>query len=1775
MNPTSDILRGELERLFELDDMKRLSTDLLGFDPESVGSTTGKGAFARALVDHCAGEDALEALADAILISKGKGAGDGIQKAFASVDGPELSPGTEVGGYRIMKKLGAGAIGTVYLADRKTEGENGESGPRRVAIKLIKGQHSRDRAAVRRYLTAMRAIKSLRVPGVAPVAKVGILDDGRPWVATEFVEGQNLSARVSRIGAMHFNEARGIITSVLTALRDLHAKGIVHSDVKSENVFLVRRESADGSRGEPTGVLVDGAVDRLIARGSGLLAVSGTAKALDPELARGKSPSPTSDLYAVGVLLYELLAGRAPFEGSSGMDVVAAHLTREPEPPSQYAPKGWVLDPLDSVVLKSLEKDPAERFRDAAEFLTAIEAVARASRIPQHKAELDEDAFGSAKDRLLADPKDEDLAVNLERIAEPAHAWEKAAEALGEAADKAEDAEVKKSLWFRVARIQENEVEDREKAEAAYRKVLEIDEEDEIAFIGIEELKRAGHDAEGLIEILLEKAEREEDAASRAEVLREIGGLYEDRLEEQDNAFVAYVQALADDPRDDRTKREVARLAGSDNDKWSEAISILSESASEPDEDTDTVGLYVLMGRFYGQQLARPDFAIQCFSKALEMDPRSDAAYDGTAALYKKSQSWQELVTLLTTRADKEKNPAKARDLRAEAGRVVFKRMGDAKASAAAFSQILEEDPAHPIAADLLEEIFNEQKKWKDLAKLLDTRSHHEKGDAKVATLVRIAELWEDRLDDIEKAQVQYEAALEHGPDNIEALKGLERVYARTGKYKRLLEVLEKQLDHVATPRQRMALLERMGGILEEEFVDHDRAISAFEDIVAIEPGHENANTALGRLYRQVQRFDDLALTLDRHAKASTDDERKAGLLIRAVKVLMADVGAPERALGMAERILAIDPEHKEGLDLMARLQAQTGDAAAAIDATDRLAEAEKEGEKKCELWIRAGRMLEDKADNDGAIKRYKRALDAHPESTEAAASLRNLYSARGDAHGAVDLLNRELAATKGSAAKSKLYAEMGDLYRDRLEDVAKARDAYGQALELDPVCTPAAYGLAAMAHAEKNWKDAAKYSEPLLARASEMEPSQARDLCVMCGDALAELERYDNAQRAYLNAKAFAPDDRDVMERVADVTFRAGAADEAAELYRDLNKRFGRELSGGERGRILYRLGESSRRAGNGKEAILVLKEAADLMPESPDPLSALAQVYADAGNWDQVVRTHRQRMEHADDDERFSLLVKVGDTLLEKMGDRSKASKSYTAALEIKADDRNLLTKLMGLYSESKDWSRLVEVILRISELIDDPRQLSKYFNTAAAICHQELGRLDEAADYYEQALENDGSLDKAFEGLVDCHSKKQDWTGLADAYRKHIARRSEDAPEKRAALYDALAEVLHHRLDASTEAVDAYEKAQEMDSENRARAEKLAGIYESDPKRYFSRAVRAHGVILSKSPYRVESYQALRKLYTDMKKPDESWLVCQTLTALSMAEPDEASFFKKHRQRSPANAQDFFTEEMWFNHLAHTSQDPLLTGIFAVITPAVVKARTQALATFKVDGGKKNAETDEAAMAQTLHWASTVSQISLPDLYYRKSDPGGLSFLFTDPPGIGLGKGALAGGPSQALAFVAGRHLAYFRPGFYLRHLVPTGSGLRAWLLASIQMLQPKFPVPGNLSGPTKEALAGLKEHLTGQQKDELASLVNKLLAASPSLDMKKWVAAVDLTADRVGFVLSNSLEIALAIVRASPDDSSGPNQKDRLKELHLYSVSEEYMGLRHKLGIAIGE
>jgi hypothetical protein len=342
----------------------------------------------------------------------------------------------------------------------------------------------------------------------------------------------------------------------------------------------------------------------------------------------------------------------------------------------------------------------------------------------------------------------------------------------------------------------------------------------------------------------------------------------------------------------------------------------------------------------------------------------------------------------------------------------------------------------------------------------------------------------------------------------------------------------------------------------------------------------------------------------------------------------------------------------------------------------------------------------------------------------------------------------------------------------------------------------------------------------------------------------------------------------------------------------------------------------------------------------------------------------------------------------------------------------------------------------------------------------------------------------------------------------------------------------------------------------------------------KQYLEKAVRAQTQMLRKNPYRVESYKLLRRLYTEAKKADPAWCMCQALSVMNLAEPDEERFYRRHRSDGAAPAQAALGEDDWATSLSHGDLEPILTKIFATIQPTIIRTRTQSLqalgydAQFAVDTSQH-----PYPVSQTLYYVQGVLGLPPPLVFQNPNDPGGLGFLHAHTPAIVLGRAAFeAQVTPQAMAYVAGRHLTYFRPGFYVRHLIPTGTGLKAWLFAAIKLSVPQFPVTPDLQGQVAEAITSMQADFQGIQREKLASLVSKLLQAGGALDLKKWVAAIDLTADRAGFVLAHDLGCATEVMRATEDGASVP-VKDRMKELVLFSVSEEYFALRDKLQIRI--
>lgn len=1759
-----EIVRGELERLFSLDELMALSGDLLRFDPKEVGGTASKASFAKALVDRCVEGHAVSALVDALVVSRAEVDARVKEMVVAGVPvGSELKAGAELAEHTIVKKIAEGPRATIYAAKRADKDRT---------LKVLKLSASADPNLVNRFVTHARLLGRVAHENLPSQVEAGV-SGGLAFVSyAAITDGQSLAARIARTGPLHVNEAKPLLRGILGALGALHAARLAHGAVKAENVIVGRN-----AQGASQAFLVDGGSDKLFALSS--FAHPSSVRGLAPEVLRGKAAEPASDLYAFGALLFEVLTGKAPFNADTGADLAALHLSATPPTAGSAAPKGWVSLALDDLVQKLLHKTPGTRPKNVAQVIDLLEPIGKTVQ-----KTLTQKDFEDRVDALVADPTDHDAALNLEGAVEQGIEHAKVAEAfvvaadqidVPEGAERAEVLETKKNLMFRAARIYEaGKISER--AEEVYGQICELDPTDDIAEVALEELRRQHGKHEELIEMLLARSEKSESHSERARALNQIGHLYVRELDDHEQGVFAFAQALAQDVQNDEYAADLERAAGSDMKLWSESLQILAEVSTHPRMPPEAkVTLFLRLGQWYSDKVARPDLGLPCFQAVLGVEPSHDGALAGMASVYRRAQQWQELGQVILRRADRAPTPEKARDYRAEAADLLETKLSDPGRARDLFEQIIAEDPGHDAACEALARIYQQVGDHEGYAKILERRAEALRGEARVEAICKIAELYEDQLNNLIQAQRRYEAALEIDPRFLTALRGLDRILNRQGRYKELLDNLERQLAIAATPRQKVNLLERIAGIHDEEFLDHEKAAEALERALAIDAVHEGAMTALLRHYRALDRWEDVASLYERHLKIVSEDKRRVDLLLQLGRVLVDQVGSPHRAQKVYERVLEIDPNHGGALESLANVRVATGDAMAALSAVESLAAKAEKPEQKAELWMRAAKILEENGDRDGAIERYKAALDADQSNANAAIALRGAYLARGDAASAVELLTREIDGAEGNLAKARLYGEMAVLLRDKLKDSARAVEAATKAIDLDPTSLVGLTVQGDVAFEAGRFIEASRAFESVVNRIDALPKQDGVRIVTRYIDALAKSGSTEKAIGTVETLLKMAPDNPDALARAARVLLDAGDAKRANKVFADVLERFDEKLGMKTRAEVLLGLGEARFKSGDLEGAISPLSEASDLNPETDAPIDVLCKVHEARKDWEEVVRIKTRRLDALTGEARSQLLLEIGDILSAQLGDRTRASKSYIAALDERPDDRKVLAKLMQLYSEEKDWSRLVDVVVKLAQMVGEPKQKAKYLHTAAIVSARQMEDLDRAAQFYEEVLELDPQNEKAIAEALDVRAQKNDHEGV-ERFLKLQLDLATDANDRdrMLATFDKLGELYKDKLGWTSEAIDAFEAAQTLDPDNLERNELLATIYASDPAQYLEKAVAAQRPILRKNPLKPESYRLLRKLYTESKRADAAWCLCQALSCMNLAEADEERFYRRMKPDTAAAAQARLGGDDWEATLLHGDADPLVTSIFALIQPAVLKRNGQPLEAlgFQI-AYQLDLVRHPYPMSQTLYYACGVLGMDPPLTFQNPEDPGGLSFLHAYTPAIVLGAAALAHElPGQPSAFIAGRHLTYYRPGLYLRHLVPTGTGLRAWLFAAIRMIVPAFPIKPELEGPVTENLALLESTVVGAQRDLLTSLVTKLLQAG-AIDLKKWVAGVDLTADRAGLLLANDLEIALEMIKASDESSAAVPHKERQKELLLYTVSEEYFSVRRRLGINI--
>jgi serine/threonine-protein kinase len=331
-------------------------------------------------------------------------------EALASADGDPFLGLTIAGRFVVVGRLGAGSMGTVYRARQEAVGRD-------VALKILRTDRAFDAMAKARFGREARALSLLSSPHTVTVFDFGEIPDPHAdelapaesslFLAMELLEGESLGTRLKRRGRLPAADATTIARQVLLSLAEAHDKGIIHRDLKPDNIFLTRgalptpaasASSPNGSSTSPSpsvppappapeiAKVLDFGIAKVNVEARGVDAletqagtVFGTPRYMSPEQAQGKDLDPRSDLYTLGVLLYQMLVGRAPFTDDDAVVVMARHIKSTAVPPIEAAPDAGIAPTLSALVMRALSKDPKDRPRTAHVFLAELDAATRAA----------------------------------------------------------------------------------------------------------------------------------------------------------------------------------------------------------------------------------------------------------------------------------------------------------------------------------------------------------------------------------------------------------------------------------------------------------------------------------------------------------------------------------------------------------------------------------------------------------------------------------------------------------------------------------------------------------------------------------------------------------------------------------------------------------------------------------------------------------------------------------------------------------------------------------------------------------------------------------------------------------------------------------------------------------------------------------------------------------------------------------------------------------------------------------------------------------------------------------------------------------------------------------------------------------------------------------------------------------------------------------------------------------------------------------------------------
>ena len=1406
-----------------------------------------------------------------------------------------------------------------------------------------------------------------------------------------------------------------------------------------------------------------------------------------------------------------------------------------------------------------------------------------------------EDAVDAWRKVLRLDPGDPRGLDALELLFTREGRWEECIEILEKRALVQDDDTSRIDTLLQAAAVWEERVEDLNRAAEVYERVRAVQPANAIASERLEAVYRSQHQWEQLNDVLLERVDYAQEPAERIEVLGRVAQVFEQELQDAERAFVVLQAAFQIDYSHEKTAAELERLATTAG-KWEELLADYTGVVEGLEEDRPDAAcdLWVKIGRWYGDHLSHVDYAIHSIRQALRIDDEHLGALAALADFQRKRGAWAELAETLGKHARLESDPERKVALYLSLAQLLEKRLEDDTQATVAYREALDVDPGCTEALASLEFLYRRHEMWQPLIDTLRQR---------VSLSVDISEIVEAKLEigallagnmqQPSAAIEAYQDVIDTDPGNLVALRALEQLYEEGGQSEQYLEILEAQLDASPSDAERISLYERMASAWEERFGKLDRAAECLEKVVTLDERNFTAFEELARLYHQDEKWDSLVDTYRNHILNATDNAIRIDKYCAMGTVYEKNLQDVDRAIEAFTDALTFDENDSRALDALGRLYESVSEWERAIEVTCQLLDNTNDADKQVELCHRVGRIYAQITEEDQAEQFFLRALsinDAHVSSME---ELVQLYSSRGDWLKAAQMMTRAEASTSNVLEKVRLLYDAARIYLDRLDDVEQGKRYLGAVIALDPEHVEAAIPLAELYFQNEEWAQLQPVLEMLVRKARQdhnCDPREMNELYYRAARCMDALEQNTRALEFYKSAYDIDSTYLPTLVGRANLLYKMEDWENAGRIYQTILVQHRDSQEEAQVVEIYYRLGMVRLHLKERKKALNMFEKALEVDSGHVGTLHAVIDIQTKQGDYEAVVHAKRGLMQTADASKQVSLLSDIGNIYRENLSNPQKAIAAYLEGLDVEPNNTALLQKVLDLFTATEQWKKVVDTIERFTALEKDPVRRGRYFQAAGTVCRDKLKAHDQAIEYYEKALDSffgqDGDLPqtmlpralKAFMSIDKILTAKRDWKAQERAYRRMIRRLSEDNPVVIDLLH-SLGEIYRSRLKHYKSAIQAFELAQKLDPNKGKRGEILAELYVLAGADYADKAVEQHMNMLRANPFKYDSYRALREIYNDTGQYDKMWCICNALTFLKKAEPSEVQFYEQYKPRGFMKAKNRMTGDIW-RRIYHPDENRYVGAILAAIWQGVASRMGGPHKKFGLRRkDRRKIETDQLLFSKIFYYVAQVMDVPLPEIYLQEDQPGEILLanclekgrLY---PSFVVRRDYLQGRSEKEIAFVSAQKLSYMRPDHYLKLALQTKTELKTALLSAIVLVKRDFPVPPEMQMHVQQYLPEMRSRISPQAMEQLNGVVNRFLKAAPRVDMATWGHAVEATGHRLGFILCGDLDTAARFVSSEPTVIGGPQAKDRIKELVLYSVSEDYFAVREHLKLVIG-